>query len=359
MKILLLWSLALQSPEAPAAAPAPAEALSQPAALAPALLPAPTRPRLLVIDLADKGAGAEITGAVNQAVSGQALQSFTLGEVITQQQIRVALDAASTQALLGCDSPHCMTDVGKTVEATTILGGSVARVGDDVIITILAVNARDGSRVAEKQRKVPISRDLYYYAARQLTSLALTGRAADPRVPVEVRLGADDAGDATFIVDGKEAAVGQIARVELDPGSHEIRVRMGGKAEWKTLVSVEEATPVQLVADLVDSRIALWPIAVGTGVGAAVSLGVFVYAGLVAADGYEGGVDMPLPFFETTKEASYLHADPVDSATLFAKQKDVETAALVANIFAVTAGAFGAATVALIATDLILNASAE
>ena len=373
MKLLLLASLALQTPEAsaPAAAPAPsssaapaatstpADATPQPAAPAPSVLPAPTRPRLLVIELVDKGAGPEITNAISQAVAGQAIQSFTLGEVITQQQIKVALDAASAQALLGCESEQCMTDIGKTVEANTILGGSVAKVGDDVLITLLAVNARDGARVGQKQQKVPVSRDLYYYAARQLTSFVLTGRSADPRVPVEVKLGADDVGDATFIVDGKEVGVGNSTKVDLDPGSHEIRVRMGGKAEWKTLVSVEEATPVRLVADLVDSRIALWPIAIGTGVASALALGGFAYAGLAATDGYSGAIDAPLPFFETTKEESYLHKTPVDSGDLNGKEVEVQQASLVANIFAGSAGVLAVATVALVVTDVILNATSE
>jgi TolB-like protein len=360
MKLLLLASLALQAPTPPAApAAAPSDTAPQPAAPAPSVLPAPTKPRLLVLELVDKGAGPEITNAVSQAVAGQALQSFTLGEVITQQQIKVALDASSTQALLGCESAQCMTDVGKTVEAATILGGSVAKVGDDVLVSILVVNARDGSRVAERQQKVPVSRELYYYAARQLTSLALTGRTADPRVPVEVKLGPDDAGDATFIVDGKEVAVGQSTKVDLDPGSHEIRVRMGGKAEWKTLVSVEEATPVRLVADLVDTTIALWPIAIGTGVASALAFGGFAYAGLVATDGYEGSIDVPLPFFGTTKEDSYVHKEPVDSAGLYAKETEVGQASLVANIFAGSAAVLGAATVALIVTELVLNATAE
>src|SRR5688572_20560112 len=147
----------------PAALPAPADAATPPAAPAPATtptpstaLPAPTKPRLLVMDIVDKGAGPEATNAINQAVQGQAVLSH-LGETVTATQIKIALDAAANQQLVGCESETCMTDIGKTVEAALVLSGNVAKVGDDFLITLLAVKAADGSRIAQVQRKTPAS----------------------------------------------------------------------------------------------------------------------------------------------------------------------------------------------------------
>ncbi len=335
---------------------------SQPVAPAPAMTETPAltpqKPRLLVIDLVDKGAGSDIVGAVNQAIAGQAVASFALGDVVTTQQLRVALDAASTQALLGCETERCMTDVGKSAEATTILGGSVARVGDDVLLTLLAVNAKDGSRVGQQQRKVPINRDLYYYAARQLTALLLTGHAADPRVPVIIKLADNDGGSASFVVDGKEVITGAQATVSLDPGSHEIRIRKSGKAEWKTVVSVQEATPVELVADLVDDTVALWPLAVGTGATAGLAGLGFLYLGGWAANGYDGTF-AGVPGYTTTKAESYKHKTPVDSKQLGDKQQDVTLKALGANILIGTAGVLAVVTVALVAADIIFSAGSE
>jgi hypothetical protein len=356
LSLVVAQAPAAPAPEAPpAAAPAPAEAAPPPAAPAPAVLPAPTKPRLLVMDLVDKGAGAEVANAVNQAIQGQAVQSH-LGETVTSTQIKIALDAAANQAMVGCESEACMTDIGKTVEASIILGGSIAKVGDDFLITLLTVNPRDGSRLQQAQRKVPSNRELYYYAARQLTSLVLTGRAVDPRVPVVIKVAEGD-GDATFIVDGKEIATGATTTVQLDPGSHEVRVRKSGKAEWKTLLSVEEATPQQVTANLVDDRIELWPVAIATG-GATVVAGALALGfGLAAQDTFDGTIDLPL--YDRVPASSYSKKEPINSQELFSLQQEVERNALAANILYVSAGVLAVATAGLITTDLVLGASAE
>jgi hypothetical protein len=305
------------------------------------------------MDLVDKGAGPEVTGAVNQAVQGQAVQSH-LGETVTSTQIKIALDAAANQAMIGCESEACMTDIGKTVEASIILGGSVAKVGEDFLITLLAVNARDGSRLSQVQRKVPGNRELYYYAARQLASIALTGRSVDPRVPVVINVGD---GEGQIVVDGKDMGTAATTTVQLDPGSHEIRVRKSGKAEWKTIVNVEEATPLQVTADLVDDRIELWPVAIATGGATVVAMGAAVLFGMAAQDDFDGSIDAP--GFDRGPGDSYALKEPVDSQELFTLQQSVERNALGANIAWGAAAVLGIATVGLVATDFILGASAE
>lgn len=353
------------APTVPAATAAPSatttsspEAAAAPAVVTPpatttttTALPPPSKPRLLVLDLVDKGAGTEITGAVNQAVQGQAVQSH-LGETVTSTQVKIALDAAANQAMVGCESEACMSDIGKTVEAAIILGGSVAKVGDDFLITLTAVNARDGSRLGQAQRKVPANRELYYYAARQLASIVLTGRSVDPRVPVVVAIDGGD--EATIIVDGKELGTSAQLTVQLDPGSHEIRVRKSGKAEWKTVISIEEATPLQVTAALVDDRVELWPVAIATGVGAVILGGTGAAFGIAAQDDYDGGFGV-----FNQKATSYLNKEPVDSQELFTLQQNVERNALIANVLYGTAAVLAVTTAGLIATDLILGASAE
>ncbi len=335
-----------------AAAPAPAIAEAAPPAASP--LPPPAKPRLLAMDIVDKGAGLEVTNAINQAVQGQAVESH-LGETVTTTQIKLLLDASANQQMLGCDAEACMASVGRLVEASIILGGNVAKVGEDFLVTILVVNPKDGTRVAQQQRKVPANRELYYYAAKQLTSLALTGRAVDPRVPVVIAV--KDGAMGTIIVDGQERGLAASLTVQLDPGQHEIRVRAGGKAEWKTILSVEDATPVQVTADLVDARISLWPAAVATGAGTIVLTGAALMTGLVAEDLYSGTIDLPL--YDAKPETSYLQPEPIDSLTLYQREQGVRLASGVANGLYITGALLSVVTVALVTTDVILAASAE
>ena len=369
------------APTTPPAAEAGATPAQTPVALTEhkPVLPPKTMPRLLVLDLIDKGAGPEVTSALSQAVQGQAVQSH-LGETVTATQIRLLIDANANQQLVGCDSEVCMTDVGRLIEADLILGGNVAKVGDDFVITILTVDPRDGKRQKQEQRKAPGNRELYYYAGKQLTSLVLTGRAADPRVPVLVRAqraGADLDG-ATFIVDGKDVGTGAFVSVPLEPGSHEVRVKKQGHAEWKTLVTVEEATPLQVTASLVDDRVELWPVAIGTGVATVILGGIAFVTYDLALGTYDGS---GLIFGSREPQKSYLGATPTSSSELCAKEQSIallvgrapsegeslgtkngcEVAAGPGIAVYALSGAIATAVAsgALITTDLVLGAMAE
>ncbi len=319
----------------------------------------PSRPRLLVLDLIDKGAGPDVTAVINAAVQAQAVESFVLGEAVTATQLRVALDASATQLMLGCDVEECMVDVAKTVNATVALGGSVTKAGDDVVITVTTVRTSDGSRTGQQQRMVPVNRDLTYYAAKQLASLVLTGKTVDPTVPVLVNV---DQNDATIIVDGKEVGVGDDATVRLSPGEHEVRVRKNGFVEWTGRVTVVEATPLSITARLVRDRVELWPVSVGAGALTVVLGGVSVGTWIAAQQLYDGS-------FGGDPATSYLGQSPTTSEQLKSKADLItvlsggraargETGTPgIATIAAALAGVTGIATVALVTTDIILGAS--
>jgi hypothetical protein len=362
------------SPTTTELAPAttPAEAPPEKASL----LPPKTQPRLLVIDIADKGAGADVTNAVNQALQQQAVVSHR-GEAITATQIKLLLDAQATQQLLGCDSEACMTQIGALVEADLIMGGNVTRVGDDVVITVLTVDPKDGRRVKQEQRKTPLNKDLYYYAAKQLSSLVLTGKAADPRVPVVVQVMAGGvAAEGTIIVDGQERGLSSSAQLDLDPGAHEVIVKRPGFATWRTLLDVVEGTPQQVTATLVAERLQLWPVAIATGAGALVTGVASLLMLDVAAAEYSGqGV-----LFKAGNGA-YQTVAPTDSADLCQREETIwfyggrtpaeGEAPFAANGCGVVAGpgvggwlgitsmALLTVTGALLTTDLILTATAE
>jgi len=340
------------------------------------LLPPKTKPRLLVIDIADKGAGADITNAVNQALQQQAVLSHP-GETVTATQIKLLLDAQATQQLVGCDAEACMTQVGALVEADLILGGNVTRVGDDVVITVLTVDPKDGRRVKQEQRKTPVNKDLYYYAAKQLSSLVLTGKAADPRVPVVVQVMAGGvAVEGTIIVDGKELGLASSKQIDLDPGAHEVIVKRGGYATWRTLLDVIEGAPQQVTATLVAERLQLWPVAIATGA-AAVATGVASLLMLDVANAEFSGQGV---LFKA-ENGAYQTVAPTDSADLCQREETIwfyagrtpgeGEALFAANGCSVVAGpgvggwlgitslSMLTVTGALLTTDLILSATAE
>jgi PEGA domain len=309
-----------QTPAPPPTATAPVVETVKPKSL----LPAKTGPRLFAIDLVDKGAGPEATGALSQAVQGQAVQSHK-GEVVTATQVKIVLDANSIQQMLGCDSENCMADLGKLVEADVMLGGNVAKVADDFIITLTTVDPQTGARIKQEQRKVPGNKELYYYAAKQMTSLLLTGKSAESRVPVALDI-TDASGtvsDAQVLVDGKSIAAGATTMLQLDPGQHEVIVKKPGFVDWRTLVDVAEGTPQQVTATLTEDITRLWPAALTAAIVGTVMLGT----GLVMADYANGEYDgsAVLPFFNQKKENSYALIAPVDEADLCARANTIWT----------------------------------
>jgi hypothetical protein len=294
-------------------------------------LPQKQKPRLLVIDIADRGAGSDVVNAVNQAIQGQAVTSHA-GETVTSTQIKILMNASAAQQLVGCDTELCMTDIGQLVEADVILGGNVVRVGSDVLMTLMTVDPASGRRLQQVQRKVPLSREFFYYAARQLTSLLLTGKPADPRVPVAIAA-TDRSGGAAevrVIVDGRQVATASTHQLELDPGQHEVILQRDGFIDWKTTIDVAEATPLQVSAQLVEARVTLWPVALATGIGA-VAAGV---AALVMADNARDQYDGS-GFFgwgETQKDGtlreyeastSYVGVTPANSADLCRRELSI------------------------------------
>lgn len=344
---LLLEPAASPAPKlyTPAELEAPAvTTTTPPAGPAPKAQPKPPgapKPRLLVLDLVDQGAGQLVTGGLSQAMQGQSVQSYA-GEVVTTAQLKVALDAAGLQALTGCMSETCMTDLAGTVEAERTLGGSVARAGDDFILTLLLVDTQTGARVKQEQRKVPSHEDLSYYAIKQLTSLILTGKSTDPLVPVAI--GASEEG-SVVIIDGKHVGTTPVT-TQLDPGRHEIRVEKDGFVTWKTVADVQEATPLELHATLVDPGFPLWPFALSTGAISVASLAGGVWFGVSAQNAYDGSLPLGDP------AQSYLGHPSPDTAFLQDKKQTIRERAAWADALYVVAATFGVVTVGLFAWEL-------
>jgi len=344
----------------PAASPVEAAPPPVPPAPVPPAVVAPPREvtpseRLLVLDVVDKGAGEEIATAVSGAVQGQATKSFP-GETVIPDQITASLDASAQQVLLGCDAEGCMANIGRRIEATRVLSASVAKVGDDVLIAVLVVDPRDAKRIAYEQRKVAPHKDLYFYAARQLVALALTGRSVDPTVPVRIAL-SPSVDDAQVLVDGRDVGAPPIT-LQLDPGTHEIQVKASGYSTWRSSVTVEEATPLDVGVTLTSERITLWPVALTLGVASTLFLAGGVIAGVIAQDMYNGSVPLG-PIDPWTVENSYEHTSPVSSADLAAKEQAIRGTALAADALYVTGGVVVVLAAVVLTADLVSLAFSE
>ncbi len=309
---------------------------------------AAAKPRLLVLDLVDQGAGPLVVGGLSQAMQAQAVQSYP-GDVVTTAQLRVALDAAGLQALSGCMSEACMTNLAGTVEAERALGGSLGKAGDDYVITLLLVDSKTGARVRQEQRKVPAHQDLSYYAVKELTALVLTGKSASPLVPVVIS--ASEPG-ALVIVDGQQVGAAPVT-TQLDPGRHEVRVEKDGFVTWKTVADVQEATPLELHAALTDPGFPLWPFAVSAGVVSLAAVAGGAWFGVAAQNSYDGSLPLGKP------ADSYLGRPNPDTAFLLDKKQSVREQALWADVLYGTGAVLGVAALGLFTWELGAAAMSE
>jgi hypothetical protein len=308
--------------------------------------------RLLVLELIDKGAGPGAVGALSQAIAGQALASFQ-GAVVTPQQIRSTLEAGALQALAGCDTDKCMVDLGETVEADRVLGGNVARVADDLIVTLVLVEPRSGARLGELQRKVPDYQDLSFYAARNMAGELLTGSKLDDKVPV--RLSSEPPGAVVFL-DGEKVGLTPVI-VSVLPGQHDVLIRADGYTDWRLSLVVEGGTPAAVDARLSSPPLRLWPAAAAMGGVAVLGAGGALTAGLVAINRYDGSYALLTP--DEDKAASYYFVSPVDSPALKQKEQTVTQLATAANILWAVGASAGIVAAGLLAADIALWATHE
>ena len=97
-----------------------------------------SRSKLLVLDIVDRGAGADLTRVLSESIAVQAGRSSS-GDVVSAAALRATLDAAELALLSGCEEEACMADLAGEVEADRVLGGSAAiELGrDDEISTIV------------------------------------------------------------------------------------------------------------------------------------------------------------------------------------------------------------------------------
>jgi hypothetical protein len=309
-----------------------------------------TSMRLLIMDVVDKGlVDKKLYPLVQKAIQEQAKIAFT-GETVALTDIRAQLDAAARKQLLGCDTEGCMVNVADQVDAQRVLGGNLAQVGDEILMTLIVVDTANGARLGEAQKKVSKQSELLSFSAKQLVAEALGAKFVAHTVPVLIDVSAENT-EVSVSIDG--AIVGQAPIVAyVTPGSHQVEIESAGYSTYKTKIQVTADAPVYLNPELQQSGITLWPATVLFW-GGSMTLGVAgLAAGLLAQDLYAGNV----PLFPVDEKTSYLHASPVSTPDLSQKEQQIIQLMWTANILYGSATLMGVAGAAVMTTDVVLSA---
>lgn len=341
--------------DAGAEATAPADATDQDAASVPppkVEVTAVAGPRLLVTELIDQGAGDDLTAVINAAIAAQAKQSYK-GDVTSTTEVRAKMELSAKKVLSGCKDDSCYFDAAKVVGAEKVLGGSVSKVGDDLLINIIVVNGRDGTRVTQVQKKSPPLQELATYTATQAAAIAIAGAPTGASVPVVIRVD-EGTKEAMVFIDDEERGAPPLS-VTLAPGTHRVEIKASGLTPYRTTLNVEAASPILLEANLATDRVELWPVAAGMAGASAVALVAGVTFGAFAQLNYDGtvaGLELGNP------DESYALKSPATSVELAEKEQAITQLSIASNILTVSGAVLVAGAVGVLVADFILGSQA-
>lgn len=110
----------------------------------------------------------------------QTLGRADIGRVISPQDVVAMLNLAEKQQLAGCDTSKCMAEISQGLGAAFVVSGSLAKLGDDLLLSLSLINTRIGEVVARAQRRVPDGGD-YASAVNECVSDLYQKRIAEVR----------------------------------------------------------------------------------------------------------------------------------------------------------------------------------
>lgn len=157
-------------------------------------VPALGAPRILVADLQARGVEPSVALAATDALAtalGDAAPGISL---LSSEEVKVLIRGALEKQLLGCLEDKCFVDVGLATGADEVITGSVAKVGDGLVISLTRLDVAKHEALARTTVTAKRQEDLVSAiagAARQLiakaplpaTAKSLTGA---PEAQVEV-----------------------------------------------------------------------------------------------------------------------------------------------------------------------------
>jgi len=130
--------------------------LGAPAALA--ADPSPELPKLLVLDFAAGGVGAEIASALTEAAAAE-ISARGFFQVVTSRDLQTLVGLERQKQLMGCGeaSGSCLAELGGALGAKVVLSGSVTRLGPNLQLNLQAL---DSSRALPLGRTTRIAPDI-------------------------------------------------------------------------------------------------------------------------------------------------------------------------------------------------------
>ena len=178
-----------------------------------------------------------------------------------QAQLRRLIEEQKQASYQACYEEACQIPLGKELAADRILRGSIARFGDQYVLSIELIDLVTGTSAAAASDKSAAGgqEELLASVERVVASLMGGGRPAAPNVAEGGPSGrltvTSDPPGLDIYVDGVATSLRSPNVVHVAPGKHVVSVRRG-PAEATAEVSIEAGAPASVQLDLPDAKVA-------------------------------------------------------------------------------------------------------
>lgn len=183
-----------------------------------------SKTRIAVMALGTAGAPAEYADGLTETIA-TTTQETGVFEVVSPRQIASLLAYEKRKELLGgCVEEACYVQIAQTVRAEHLVAGSVAKVGDKLVLNLVLIDAAEGKALKRTNRETKTATDLLREARDAVIVLlqpVLSARQGYLKVAANVP-------DAQLVVDDelRSEGVGQVVR--LAAGPHLLKVKREG-----------------------------------------------------------------------------------------------------------------------------------
>lgn len=117
-------------------------------------------PRVLVLDVGGSALEQEEATVLRESLASE-LGRRTGWEVLSSGDVRKVLDMEVEKQAFGCDTDACLAELGAALGASRVLHGSVARLGDRLVLTLSLVDPQEARSIGRASGQGEDAADLH------------------------------------------------------------------------------------------------------------------------------------------------------------------------------------------------------
>lgn len=184
----------------------------------------PTKVRLAIMAISADGVPADYAVGITETIATEIARTGVFDTISPKQIASILAYEKRKDALGGCVEEDCYVQVARLVKAEKLLGGSVAKIGEQLVLNLMLIDAADGKAVNRARRETANPSELLEQSHRTAIVLLqplLNDKRGYLRISANV-------GEAAVFVDEERRAEGVSQVIALPAGPHTLRVAKEG-----------------------------------------------------------------------------------------------------------------------------------